>query len=110
MSRIIEVYPDAKKDLREIAEYIATDNPSTAFRFLEAAKKTFLKLNEMPQIGRSFRFYHPDLHDIRVFPVSGFEKFLIFYRPLVGGIAVIHVLHSARDIPALFEDEFNFPL
>ena len=34
--------------------------------------------------------------------VKGFEKYLVFYRPLKDGIVVLRVIHGARDIEDLF--------
>jgi hypothetical protein len=32
---------------------------------------------------------------------------LVFYRPLCGGIEVLHVLHGARDIAGILAEEFG---
>jgi len=39
----------------------------------------------------------------RGLPVSGFENYLIFYRPLQDGIDVLRIVRGARDIGRLFE-------
>jgi toxin ParE1/3/4 len=31
------------------------------------------------------------------------DNFVIFYRPMDGGIEVVRILHGARDLPPLFE-------
>lgn len=36
---------------------------------------------------------------IRSFPVG---KYILFYRPIEGGIELVRVLHGARDIESLF--------
>jgi len=36
--------------------------------------------------------------------VKGFEKHLIFYRPIDIGIEVVCILHEARDIRSVFDD------
>lgn len=40
--------------------------------------------------------------DLRSFP---FGRYVIFYAPVDGGIDVVRVLHSARDVEAAFGDE-----
>jgi plasmid stabilization system protein ParE len=35
---------------------------------------------------------------------QGFEKHLIFYRPIAEGIKVVRVIHAARDIPEILDD------
>jgi toxin ParE1/3/4 len=42
---------------------------------------------------------------VRNFPVRGFRNHLIFYLPVQGGIEVWRVLHGARDLPAILEQE-----
>jgi plasmid stabilization system protein ParE len=36
-------------------------------------------------------------------PIRGFEKHVIFYRPIANGIEVVRVLHASRDLEAMFE-------
>jgi toxin ParE1/3/4 len=40
---------------------------------------------------------------MRVWRVEGFERYLIFYRPVATGVEVVRVLHAASDIPTLFK-------
>ena len=45
---------------------------------------------------------------MRRFPVSdGFEKILLFYLPLQGGVDLVRVVHGSRDIHALFAEFFS---
>jgi plasmid stabilization system protein ParE len=38
--------------------------------------------------------------------VRGFKKYLIFYRPLVGGgVEIIRVLHGAQDVKSILEGD-----
>jgi toxin ParE1/3/4 len=37
--------------------------------------------------------------------VRGFENYVIFYRTVEQGVEIVRVLHAARDIAAIFEDE-----
>jgi toxin ParE1/3/4 len=53
----------------------------------------------MPGCGRE----EPKLGaDLRSFPVG---SYLIFYRPAANGIALVRVLHGARDINPEYFDE-----
>jgi toxin ParE1/3/4 len=47
----------------------------------------------------------PRLADLRRWPVSGFPNHLIFYQPTEGGIEVVRVLHGARDLATMLENE-----
>jgi len=40
-----------------------------------------------------------------MWPIGGYEKHLIFYRPVEGGIEIIRVLHGVRDVKGLLEEE-----
>lgn len=40
-----------------------------------------------------------------VWQVRGFENYVIFYRPIEHGIEIVRVLHAARDIAAVFEEQ-----
>jgi toxin ParE1/3/4 len=42
-----------------------------------------------------------DLQGVRWFPVKGFPKVLVFYRPLNDGVEVLRVLHGAQDLAFL---------
>ena len=52
-------------------------------------------------VKRSFR--HASLQDLRMHPVRGFERHLVFYRERDDGIEVVRVLHGARDILSLMD-------
>lgn len=97
--------PEARADLIEQAEFIANDNLDAAYRFLDAAEETFRFLAANPHAGQRCRFKHPDAANIRVWRVKGFENSLIFYRASDAGVLIVRVLHGARDIDSLFEQE-----
>jgi toxin ParE1/3/4 len=72
--------PQADRDINNQFEYIAKDNLETAIRFYEAAFRAFDVLLTNPNIGPARDFENPQLKDIRIWLVKGFEKHLIFYR------------------------------
>jgi len=59
----------------------------------------------MPHMGPARVFRNPRLRDLRIWPIRGFEKIVIFYRPIEGGIEVVRVLHGARDVKGILEEE-----
>jgi toxin ParE1/3/4 len=59
----------------------------------------------MPEIGGLCRFESDAAKQVRAWSVRGFENYLIFYRPLSNGIDVVRVIHGARDIAAVFDDD-----
>lgn len=79
-------------DLEEVWLYIATDNTVAADRLLDEIGATALNLAQQPRMGRA----RPELAaDLRSFPIG---RYVLFYRPVVDGVQLVRVLHSARDI------------
>lgn len=97
--------PCVEDELWAIWDYIAQDNAGAATRVIEAAYETFRSLAATPDLGRRREFRDPRLKDLRSWRVSGFDNYLIFYRPTSNGIQVLHVYHGARDIDALFGEK-----
>ncbi|MBD2307506.1 type II toxin-antitoxin system RelE/ParE family toxin [Chroococcidiopsis sp. FACHB-1243] len=99
--------PQVIRDLIELATYIAEDNLDVSDRFLAAAEATFNQLAKMPQIGKLCQFSNPILAGIRQQGIKGFKKYLVFYRPSDSGIEILRVIHSARDIEAILDDDMR---
>lgn len=93
----------AQRDLIDHFVFLS-ENASidVARRFLAATASTFELLARMPEIGRKRAFRNPRYSGTRMLPVKGFERYLVFYRPLSDSIEVLRVLHGARDIESLF--------
>jgi toxin ParE1/3/4 len=95
----------AKEDTSDIWHYIAQDNPNAAEAFLDAIEKVSELLSTFPAIGGLRYFYSPELHGLRILPLNGFEKYLIFYRlnEEENVVEIVRIVHSARDLPTLFD-------
>lgn len=103
MKRTIVVRPAADRDLDEQAEYIARrHNPETALLFYSAAQETFALIATQPHMGRTRSFRNPAFAGVRMCLMKHFDKYLVLYRLLDGGIEVLRVIHGARDIESLF--------
>ena len=91
--------------IQDIAVYLAEESGTDelALRFIDAAESSFEELAAMPAMGAARQYTDAALAIVRMWRVSGFPNYLIFYRPLGSGIEVIRVLHAKRDIQALFE-------
>lgn len=83
--------PSARRDVLEIADSLSRHSLAVADRFLAATERTFARLAKMPRSGALFESDHPGLGGLRCNPVAGFRRYLIFYRPIDGGIEVLHV-------------------
>jgi toxin ParE1/3/4 len=104
MSHAIRRHRNVRRDLADIFVYIGRTRVESADRFLSEADATFQRLARSPGIGVRYAPDDPLFEGIRVFPVSRFKKYLIFYRPIEGGIEILRVLHGARDIQGLLAD------
>jgi toxin ParE1/3/4 len=98
MPRIV-VRPRASVDLAEIWAFIAEDSIKHADKFAALIDDHFRALARRPHIGRSRPELAPDL---RSFPVG---QYVIFYLPLPKGVEIVRVLHGARDIESILQEE-----
>jgi toxin ParE1/3/4 len=99
------IAPAADRDVDNHFRYIARHNCEAAVRFLQAADASYERLAAMPELGERQEFRNERLAGLRVWQIRGFENYLIFYRPVESGIEVVRVLHAARDIAAILEDQ-----
>jgi toxin ParE1/3/4 len=95
----IIVRPRARDDLGQQAESLmASESLEIAMRFLAAVEETLALLASRPFAGvRSDHLPSSGLVT-RFLPVTGFEKHLVFYRPLENAIDVLRVVHGARHL------------
>jgi toxin ParE1/3/4 len=97
----VSVRPQATVDLAEIWAYIAEDSPDHADAFLDRIDREFRALARKPRMGRA----RPELSpDVRSLPVG---RHVIFYVPRTGGIEVVRVLHGARDLDSVLEEDLE---
>lgn len=99
--------PQVIRDLIELATYIAEDNLDASDRFLTAAEETFKQLAKMPGMGKLTDLSNPNLAGVRQVAVKGFRNYLVFYRPTDLGIEILRVLHGARDIEAILDEDLG---
>ena len=91
--------PRAGEDLSEIWDYIADDSVAHADAFIDRIDAKLRILATQPLMGRAREELAPRL---RSFPV---ERYVIFYEVVPDGIAIVRVLHGARDLEAQFGNE-----
>ena len=87
----IIIRPLALEDLADIWDYIAEDSQARADAFIDSIDIKLNELADSPHAGRS-----------RMELLPGFGRYMIFYLSISGGIEIVRVLHSARDIEHLF--------
>ena len=87
---------EARKDLDEIWQYIAVESEITADKVIAEIIQRFPLLTEFPEMGRERTELAPFMRSFSV------GRYIIFYRPGNLGIAIVRVLHGARDIEHFF--------
>lgn len=86
----------ARNDLDEIWFSIAIENLSAADRTVDRIDGLLKKLLEFPEIGS-------ERDDIRAGGLRSFPcgNYLVFYRQMSSGIAVVRIVYGGRDLEAL---------
>lgn len=91
-----ELAGPAVRDLREIYDWIAADDPAAADGVMLDLREALGRLAEMPGLGH----VRDDLADesLRVWTV---HRYVIIYRPTTEPLTVVRVLSGYRDIGSL---------
>ena len=88
--------PLAAVDILDVWDHIAEDSIEQADLWVDRLDEKLELIATQPLMGRA----RDELAArVRSFP---FGRYVIFYEPIEGGIDVVRVLHSARDIDAVF--------
>ena len=103
MPRLL-VREQAWSDLEELGAFIARDNPAAAAEVVHQLRSSFEVLARMPQLGRVVRKIKTS-EQVRMWLSPAFRNYLIFYRELADGAEIVRVLHGARDIQRILENE-----
>ncbi len=90
---------EARDDLQHIHSYIAQDNPGSALRLIDRLEEQCLLLADQPRMGVARPEFGPE-H--RSFAAPG-TRYIIIYRPMSGGVEILHVRHGSRDLRLLFD-------
>ena len=101
MSRRVLWPPPAEQDLNSLSADFARSSSAVAERFLAALQAACQQLAEMPELGGLWESRHRRLAGLRVWPIRGFEQYLLFYRPTEEAIEIVRLLHGARDLDKL---------
>lgn len=48
---------------------------------------------------------HPRLASVRIFPITGFKRILILYRPEKDHVDILRVIQASRNVQALLRRE-----
>jgi plasmid stabilization system protein ParE len=104
------LYRQAARDdvIRQFRYYlIERDLPEVAVRFRSASRATIEFLGKHPLVGARYRLGHSQFHNLRSWPVAGFEAIRIFYLAEDETLHIVRVLHGKRDLQCILEREGN---
>jgi toxin ParE1/3/4 len=96
----ITLRPRAIADLAEIWNYIADDSEQRADSFIDLLDRKINTLARRPNMGH---IRDELVEGLRSFPV---DRYIIFYRSIPKGIEIVRVLHGARDINTVFNEDY----
>ena len=107
MSLTIVARQRAIEDLsQQVAFYKRETSVEAGKKLYKAAVKTFALLAEQPGMGAPAGSLA--VPNLRRWRVKGYEKILIFYRYDAHNLYLIRILHGARDLDNLLDDEHEF--
>ncbi len=89
------VSPSAQRDLSGIFDYIAKDQPIAAAHWVEKIEQKCKLIALTPEFGELGPEYGVEIRS------SVVGRYVIFYRPIQGGIEVVRVIAGDRDIKSL---------
>ena len=89
---------EAVRDLDEICNYIAQNNPSAASKLFDSVRKKCKVVANFPNMGKRYEKLAPGLRGFTV------DDYIIFYYPKEDGIDVTRVISGYRDLESLFLD------
>lgn len=93
------ISPEAIQDMMDIHNYITMDDPDAADRVVQAFEGNAALLATQPEIGQ----HKPRLRDLRMWVVTEFPNYLMFYRERDGQVEIVRALHGARDLPTILK-------
>jgi len=92
------ISPRAEAGLDAIDDYLFEQDSDVAERYARESDRHFHLLAERPHLGRASA-YAPNLRRFAM------HSYIIFYRPVSGGIEIVRVLHGARNLDEVFVDD-----
>lgn len=94
----------AEADLASCSAYLQTQSNDLTIRFLDAFDKTTNFLKRSPFVGEVCPYPNPLLEGTRVWRISGFKNYLIFYRVNGSELKILRILHGSRNLESAFSD------
>ncbi len=90
---------DAIKDINEICDYLAKNNPRSASNLFDAIRQKCKLFANFPKMGKSYSQIRPNLWGFLV------KDYIIFYYPQNEGIVIVRIISGYRNLDTLFKNE-----
>lgn len=87
---------DAIRDINEICDYIAQNNPSSASNLFDAIRQKCKLVANFPNMGKRYDKIRPNLKGFLV------RDYIIFYYAHDEGIVIVRIVSGYRDLDALW--------
>lgn len=91
--------PQAEADLEDIGDNIAERNPRRAVTYVRELRARSGRIGDFPHAGPPRPQWGKDVR------IAVHRKYLIVYRVRDETVQILRVVHGARDVEKLFEDE-----
>jgi len=95
----------ALADLEVIEETLGQVGLHLVQLFRQRSSRTLASHERFPLSATEYAPPDPRFPGMRYFPIRRFTSYVVFYEPLPDGIRVIRVLHSSRNIAAIFSPD-----
>lgn len=102
--RVVE-RPQAQRDVLEMISYVAEHSDAAAADLNTAYEETLLMLQAHPELGKRCPPLDPAFANLRWIPIRGFATYLVFTAYDGETLEIVRVIHSARNIRAVLDDE-----
>jgi plasmid stabilization system protein ParE len=84
------------------AEFLELQKAGGGSRFREDLARMVALLEQFPEMAQLYEPPNPRFPGLRVARLTKFRHYAVFYCPETPGIRIIRVLHTSRDIVAIF--------
>ncbi|MDJ0555503.1 MAG: type II toxin-antitoxin system RelE/ParE family toxin [Microcoleaceae cyanobacterium MO_207.B10] len=92
---------DAIKDINEICDALAKNNPRSASNLFDAIRQKCKLFANFPFMGKSYSQIRPNLRGFLV------KDYIIFYYPHNEGIIIVRIISGYRNLDTLFNEDNN---
>ena len=99
--QIIEA-SEAVSDVMAAGHIAAQSNPIVSGKFLNAVKSAYREIVDMLGVGTLRGYKQPEFNGMRMWRVSKYPRYLIFYVTTGTDLIILRVLHGSQDIDAIF--------